>query len=81
MCRRRGLGREIKAAEAQLKDLELTVDYVEKDRAAFAHIDDRELDERKKFARRGVWSVCEALVGRRWRAAHTSAAVVPCVFF
>jgi len=71
MCRRRGLGREIKAAEAQLKDLELTVDYVEKDRAAFAHIDDRELDERKKFvssAREQVSAAREAVSGDKARA-------------
>uniref|UniRef100_A0A7S3K6G0 t-SNARE coiled-coil homology domain-containing protein n=1 Tax=Aureoumbra lagunensis TaxID=44058 RepID=A0A7S3K6G0_9STRA len=46
---KKGLSREVKAAEAQIKDLALTVEYVEKDRNAFAHIDDRELDERKKF--------------------------------
>ena len=39
---RKALGREIRGAEGQLKDLGLTVDYVERDRGAFSHIDDRE---------------------------------------
>ena len=44
---KKALAREIRGAEGQLKDLGLTVEYVERDRAAFAHIDDRELDERR----------------------------------
>jgi len=62
---KKGLSREIKGAEGQLKDLELTVEYVERDRSAFAHIDDRELEERRGFvatarghlttAREAVW--------------------------
>ena len=34
---------------SQLKDLGLTVEYVQRDRSAFPHIDDRELTERKQF--------------------------------
>ena len=46
---RKQLSREVKAAEGQLKDLEMTVDLVERDRSAFAHIDDREFEDRKSF--------------------------------
>ena len=46
---RRALTKEVKAADAQLKDLRTTVDYVERDRAAFAHIDDAELASRRAW--------------------------------
>lgn len=65
---RKTLKTEIRACDAQLKDLELTVSYVEKDRSAFSHIDDRELEERKKFvatAREAVSSAKEALASAR----------------
>ena len=46
---RKELARETRAADAQLKDLRLTVDYVERDRATFSHIDDGELARRRAF--------------------------------
>ena len=46
---RRALTKEVKAADAQLKDLRTTVDYVERDRATFSHIDDGELARRRAF--------------------------------
>lgn len=46
---KKAFARELRAAESQLKDLGLTVDYVERDRATFSHIDDRELEDRKTF--------------------------------
>ena len=46
---RRALTKEVKAADAQLKDLRTTVDYVERDRATFAHIDDAELESRRAW--------------------------------
>ena len=41
--------RDARAADAQLKDLRLTVDYVERDRATLSHIDDGELARRRAF--------------------------------
>mmetsp|Transcript_6850 Transcript_6850/g.21237 ORF Transcript_6850/g.21237 Transcript_6850/m.21237 type:complete len:266 (-) Transcript_6850:291-1088(-) len=67
---KKGLSREVKAAEAQLKDLELTVDYVERDRSAFAHIDDRELEDRQGFvasARQRVMAARETVSGAKTR--------------
>ena len=68
---RKALGREIRGAEGQLKDLGLTVDYVERDRGAFSHIDDRELSERRDFvaaARSRVANARDAVGGPRARA-------------
>jgi len=67
---KRTLNRGVREAEIQLKDLELTVKYVERDRSQFAHIDDRELEERKKFVA-GAWSTLglarEAIAGDKTR--------------
>ena len=46
---KKAVAREVRAAEAQLRDLALTVEYVERDRGAFPHIDDAELNQRKAF--------------------------------
>lgn len=46
---RKALGREVRGADSRLKDLKLTVDYVERDRATFQHIDDAELESRRAF--------------------------------
>jgi len=46
---KKALGRDLKAAEKQLKDLTLTVEFVQKDRAQFAHIDDYDLQQRTSF--------------------------------
>lgn len=46
---RKMLGKELKSAEKLLKDLTLTVDFVSNDRVQFEHIDDRELEERKRY--------------------------------
>lgn len=35
-----GLSKEVKVADAQLRDLRRTVEYVENNRESFAHIDD-----------------------------------------
>lgn len=43
------LARELKSAEKQMRDLTLTVDLVQRDRAQFAHIDDYELDQRTTY--------------------------------
>lgn len=68
---KKSLAREIRAAEAQLKDLGLTVDYVERDRPSFPHIDDRELGERRGFvskARAELSGARDAAAGPRARA-------------
>lgn len=68
---KRALSRGLRDAEAQLKDLELTIGYVERDRPSFAHIDDRELDERRSFvasARTALSQTREALSGDKTRA-------------
>uniref|UniRef100_A0A7S2S2M2 t-SNARE coiled-coil homology domain-containing protein n=1 Tax=Rhizochromulina marina TaxID=1034831 RepID=A0A7S2S2M2_9STRA len=46
---KKALGRDLKAAEKQLKDLTLTVEFVQKDRAQFAHIDDYDLQQRTTY--------------------------------
>lgn len=46
---RKGLLKEVKGADAQLRDLRRTVEYVENNRDSFTHIDDTELLERKSF--------------------------------
>lgn len=46
---RRAFAREIKSAEKQMRDLTLTVDLVQRDRAQFAHIDDYELQQRTSY--------------------------------
>ncbi|CAM9099750.1 unnamed protein product [Ectocarpus sp. 6 AP-2014] len=46
---RKGLTKEVKGADAQLRDLRRTVEYVENNRDSFAHIDNAELSERKTF--------------------------------
>jgi len=46
---RKGLAKEIKSAERQIKDLRGTVDMVDKNREKFLHIKDNELNQRKKF--------------------------------
>ncbi|KAG5178674.1 soluble NSF attachment protein receptor [Tribonema minus] len=43
------VARDLETAKGQLRDLKRTVDYVEKDRASFPHIDDAELRDRKAF--------------------------------
>ena len=43
------MSRDLKAAEKQMRDLTLTVELVEKDRAQFAHIDDYELRGRTDY--------------------------------
>lgn len=65
------VAREVRAAEAQFKDLSLTVDYVERDRAAFSHIDDAELEHRREFlrsARAQLAAARDAVAGPRARA-------------
>lgn len=67
---KRMFNRSIREADAQLKDLELTIGYVERDRAAFAHIDDRELDERRRFvtgARSAISQARESIAGEKTR--------------
>ena len=67
---RKQLGRELRGAESQLKDLGLTVEYVVRDRATFAHIDDRELEDRKAFiseAGKKLGAIREAATGDRAR--------------
>jgi Syntaxin 6, N-terminal len=46
LCR---LTKDLKSAESHLRDLKRTVEYVEKDRSNFSHIDDNELGDRKAF--------------------------------
>lgn len=46
---RKGLSKEVKGADAQLKDLRRTVEYVDNNRESFLHIDHAELLERKTF--------------------------------
>eukprot|EP00904_Undaria_pinnatifida_P006615 jgi/Undpi1/3083/HiC_scaffold_15.g06457.m1 len=46
---RKGLLKEVKGADAQLRDLRRTVEYVENNRDSFTHIDNAELLERKAF--------------------------------
>ncbi|CAN0123853.1 unnamed protein product [Ectocarpus sp. 12 AP-2014] len=46
---RKGLTKEVKGADAQLRDLRRTVEYVENNRDSFVHIDNAELSERKTF--------------------------------
>jgi len=46
---RKTLGRELKSAEKQLRDLNLTVELVQRDRQQFAHIDDYELEKRSSY--------------------------------
>ncbi|KAJ8608254.1 hypothetical protein CTAYLR_007269 [Chrysophaeum taylorii] len=80
---KRSLNREVRGADGQLKDLELTIDYVDRDRGSFPHIDDRELEERRKFvsgARAAITSARETISGEKTRqkldadeAAHLSA--------
>ena len=41
--------KKVRGADSRLKDLKLTVDYVERDRATFQHIDDAELESRRAF--------------------------------
>ena len=68
---KKAVAREVRAAEAQLRDLALTVEYVERDRGAFPHIDDAELNQRKAFvdkAKRDVASARDAVAGPRARA-------------
>ena len=68
---KKAVAKEVRAAEAQLRDLALTVEYVERDRAAFAHIDDEELDTRRAFvdkAKRDVAASRDAVAGPRARA-------------
>ena len=68
---KKAVAREVRAAEAQLRDLALTVEYVERDRAAFSHIDDAELNQRKAFvdkSKRDVASARDAVAGPRARA-------------
>eukprot|EP00953_Heterococcus_sp_UTEX-ZZ885_P012508 7177-Heterococcus_DN1.PRE.1 len=43
------LTKDLKSAESHLRDLKRTVEYVEKDRSNFSHIDDNELGDRKAF--------------------------------
>ena len=67
---KKSLAREIRAAEGQLKDLGLTVEYVERDRGAFEHIDDVELGARRDFvgaARSRVANARDAVGGPRAR--------------
>lgn len=67
---KRILSRGIREAEAQLKDLQLTIGYVERDRSGFAHIDDRELEDRRQFvssARGTLQASREAVVGEKTR--------------
>lgn len=49
---RRSLGKDLKSAEKQLRDLTFTVDMVQKDRAQFAHIDDYELEQRDAYIKK-----------------------------
>ena len=44
-----GVRRDLKNCEKKIRDLRLTVDLVQNDRAQFAHIDDFELEKRTKF--------------------------------
>jgi len=46
---RKGLVKDIKSAERQIKDLRGAVDMVDKNREKFLHIKDTELNQRKKF--------------------------------
>ena len=48
-CLYTAMVRDLKAAEKQLRDLTLTVELVQKDRAQFAHIDDFELENRTGY--------------------------------
>mmetsp|Transcript_14830 Transcript_14830/g.26285 ORF Transcript_14830/g.26285 Transcript_14830/m.26285 type:complete len:247 (+) Transcript_14830:418-1158(+) len=49
---RRSLGKDLKSAEKQLRDLTFTVTTVQKDRAQFAHIDDYELEQRDAYIKK-----------------------------
>ncbi|CAM9495572.1 unnamed protein product, partial [Hapterophycus canaliculatus] len=64
---RRDLSKEVKVAEAQLRDLRRTVEYVENNRESFVHIDDAELLERKTFlsdSKQVLLSASDALDGQ-----------------
>jgi len=68
---KKAVARDVRAAEAQLKDLGLTVEYVERSRASFAHIDDAELEGRRAFlaeARAALAAARDAVAGPRARA-------------
>lgn len=57
---KRALGKEIKSADKQLKDLTLTVELVQNDRQQFAHIDDYELSQRTEYVSQAKKSLHEA---------------------
>ncbi|CAM9297695.1 unnamed protein product [Ascophyllum nodosum] len=67
---RKGLTKEVKGADAQLRDLRRTVEYVENNRESFQHIDNVELAERKTFlseSKQVLLGATNALEGRQTR--------------